>query len=162
MRSTNPLKLASVFSQITCRATAILKPAARATTPTIPFDRTREYVISLKFYVPSAQTWGDKYIVVADDSRAIVDYNIGYAYAGFMWGGPKIPVLLSYNVWHTIELRVHPSTSSYHVVIDGTQYGPYSFYASGTDTTISVGSRPPAAGGKEYMDAYYDDVKLVQ
>ncbi len=133
---------------------------ARATTPSISFDRTKEYSVTTRFYVPSVQTHpGDRYITVMDDSRAAVGDIFGTLYAGGELSGVAVTTI-TYDTWHTIEIQAHPGSSTFNVVVDGVTYGPYAFYASGTATTISVGSRA-APGKKEYADAYWDDIAVL-
>lgn len=128
---------------------------ARATSPTINLDSTKNYTITLWFHVPSAQTVADNWLVLVDDSRVKIRWSV----TKLVVEGTGVITTLARDMWHQIEIRARPTTSNFEFLVDGVSYGTFAFYAAGTATTLSLGSEA-SPSRKSYGDAFWDDIAM--
>jgi len=140
---------------------------ARATTPAIsPWDTTKDYKITLHYYVPVCTS--NTRVIVIDDGRLRLS-NLLMTYP--LPNGPATSILvvedstsyydiapLTVGQWHTIEVARHGTTCQ--VWVDGYTPGYWDplYNPSGTGTTLSMGGLAPE--GRATGDAYWDDISV--
>jgi hypothetical protein len=134
------------------------KKVARASSPSITGDFTKNYSITLWYYAVNR-----KNVVVVDDGRLeIVDLG-GKLYAVTLTGN-KLIGPCSANSWHNIEISATPSTtpstSQYQVLLDGVSKGTFSFKAVNSIDKLTVGSKTSPVNG-ESGEAYWDDFRVI-
>jgi hypothetical protein len=129
----------------------------RATTKAITCDFAKDYTITMRFYLSSSSI--NKGIVVVDDGRVKIWSGSGSLTASTSTGDVNIGTI-SYDAWHQIVIKAHPSTLNYEVIVDGVSKGTYGFLSSSGTNTLSFGSEI-SPGKRSTGEAWWDDITVT-
>ena len=122
-------------------------------------DITKNYNVSLYFYLPSTLNhWFDVFTNPPHTTTVIDTQN---QYSWYDGSTAHLITTLITNQWYHIELKVHPSQNTYDIYLNGAHQTTATFTGgSGSATTFRVGDFE--AGSSNYGEAYYDDFIISQ
>jgi hypothetical protein len=126
--------------------------------PSYDLDFTKDYTVSFYFLIPHTDNhWFEVFnnhqiYLVIDSQDDLKSYDGTTSY---------LISELATNQWYPIEIKVHPSSSSYDVYVNGTFKRTCSMWVhSGWESSFRIGDR--ADGSTDKGEAYWDDIYISQ
>ena len=126
---------------------------AMGVSPTYTFNLTRDYTVSFYFLIPHTDNhWFEVFnnhqiYLVIDSNDDLKCYN---GTTSFLISE------LTTNQWYPIEIKAHPSSSSYEVYVNGTFKRTCTMWIhGGLENNFQIGDR--ADGSTDKGEAYWDD-----
>ncbi len=127
---------------------------AMATYTMSTLDTTKNYNVSFYFRMPTTpHHWFDVF-TNPPQTTTVIDNSNGYSWYD---GSSAHPIMsLTPNTWYHIELKVHPSLSSYDIYINGGFQTTATFSGGGTSAQLfRIGDFE--SGSSNYGEGFWDD-----
>lgn len=131
---------------------------AMGVSPTYTLNLTKDYTVSFYFSIPHTDNhWFEVFnnhqiylVIDSNDDFKCYDGTTSYLISE-----------LTTNQWYPIEIKAHPSSSSYDVYVDGAFKRTCSMWIhSGLEDNFRIGDR--ADGSTDKGEAYWDDIHISQ
>jgi len=131
---------------------------AMGVSPTYTLNITKDYTVSFYFSIPHTDNhWFEVFnnhqiylIIDSNDDLKCYDGTTSFLISE-----------LTTNQWYPIEIKAHPSSSSYDVYVNGTFKRTCSMWIhSGWENSFRIGDR--ADGSTDKGEAYWDDIHISE
>jgi len=147
----------SVSSPYSVNMKSLSNSKAMGISPSYSVDLTKDYTVSFYFQIPHTDNhWFE--VFNNHQIYLLIDYNDDLK----CYNGTSYLISeLATNQWHHIEIKAHPSLSSYDVYVNGTFESLCPMWIhTGLENNFRIGDR--ADGSADKGEAYWDDFNIHQ